>query len=121
MGARTTLAGEYKERSTSKITATLEDSDGTAIAQSSLTTLTLTLYDEFSGTIINSKDGANVLTSLDESGNLSLTLVPADMQIINTTRADEMHIALMRWTYPSSQGGNQEIAFKVKNMTKVTS
>ena len=59
------------EKITARYTADIQDHEENAIAGSSLTTLTLTLYDKVTGTVINSRDNQDVLNtngvSVDES------------------------------------------------------
>lgn len=118
--------GTVHENSTVKIAATICDENGAAIAASSLTTLTLTLYDKTSGTVINSRDGQNVLNTnnvtVSSAGTLVWTMQPADNVIIGTV-ADgqtETHVALWEWTWASgAKGSNHEQEIKVEQIDKV--
>lgn len=109
-----------KERSTQKYTATIKDEADAAIAGTSLTTLTLTLYDEETGTILNGRDDQNVLNAnnvtVDGAGLLTWTMQPLDNQIVTTALAQERHLALFEWTYAAgAKSGYHEIAFVVIN------
>ena len=116
----------YAEKKTAKITATLKDEDGLALALANVDTLVLTLYEEATGTIINSRSGSDIKNTgggtLDAtSGAFTLTLAPDDMAIIQTDRNKEWHVALIEWTYNSgADGGGKEIAFQVQNLVKVS-
>ena len=81
---RLLLPDEFAEKKTAKITATLNDEDGNALALASINAMTLTLYDELTGTIINGRNGSNILntgggTLAATSGAFTLTLAPDDM------------------------------------------
>ena len=123
-GALITVA----ERTTLRILLTLQDETGAAIPSAGLTTLTLTLYvrDATAQTIINSVDDVNILntgrgTVHATSGLLTLTLLPADTQIVDSTSAIEWHRALIEWTYDAgAKAGKYEIDFPVLNLNKVS-
>ncbi len=123
---RTTLSGVFAEKKTAKITATMKDEDGDALALANVDTMVLTLYEESGGSIINSRDGSDIKntgggTLAATSGAFTLTLSPSDMAIIQTTLTVETHVALVEWTYNSAaDAGGKEIAFKVQNLTKVS-
>ena len=116
------------ERTTLRILLTLQDETGVAIAKAALTTLTLTLYlrDLAALTIINSVDDQNILdtdraTVHATSGLVTLTLLPADNQIVDSTSAIEWHRALIEWTYDAgAKAGKYEIDFPVLNLNKVS-
>mgnify|MGYP001572237205 CR=1 FL=1 len=116
------------ERTTLQVTATLKDETGTVITAAALTTMTLTLYvrDVAALTIINSVDDVNILntgrgTVHATSGLVTITLFPADNQIVDTTVEVEWHRALIEWTYNGgSKAGKYEIDFPVVNLNKVT-
>ena len=116
------------ERTTLQITATIKDETGAAIPLAGLTTLTLTLYvrDTTAQAIVNSVDDVNVLNTgrgvmHATSGLLTLTLLPADTQIIDSTSAIEWHRALIEWTYDAgAKAGKHEIDFPVLNLNKVS-
>ena len=123
---RFTLHDVFAEKKTAKITATLKDEDGSVLALVSVDTLTLTLYEEVTGTIINSRSGSNIKntgggTLHATSGAFTLTFAPDDMAFIQTDPTREWHIALIEWTYNSgADDGGKEIAFQVENLVKVS-
>lgn len=115
-----TLLGTYPERTTRRITANVVDENGDAVAGSSLTTMTLTLYSEHGDrNILNSRDDDDILSSVSESGVLSLLLTPADMAIENDDLLEERHRLLFEWSYSSGREGRHEMQLVVSNMLKV--
>ncbi len=116
-----------REACTALYTATLQDETHTAIPGSSLTTLTLTLYDQASGSILNSRNRQNVLNAnnvtVTEAGVLAWTMQPADNAIVNLSvaaGARERHVALFEWTWAAgAKAGKYEVFFDVQNLTKV--
>lgn len=116
------------ERVTAEITTTVTDESGDAIAGSSLTTLTLTLYNKSTGAVINSVSETNILNtgrgSVSEAGVLTLTLEPEDMQVVDSELKAgniEHHVALIVWTWDSGgKRGHDELIIPVRNSLKVT-
>jgi len=113
------------EKVTARYTADVQDHEENAIAGSSLTTLTLTLYDQSTGTIINSRNAQDVLNTngvtVNSSGNLVWIIDPDDNAIVTSTSKVEKHIALFAWTWDSgNKAGKHEVMLHVKNLTKVT-
>ena len=115
---------ECKERQTTRITGTLYDDEGNPIPGSTLTTLTLTVYDQDSlqtlivdaRNILNANDG-----EVDEDGNLAVLLAPADMLIRTSTLPYERHTCLFKWTWGSSpaKSGAEELVLIVRNLSKI--
>ena len=111
------------ENSTARYTATLVDETGALIPGSSLTTLTLTLSDRATGSILNNRSAQNVMNAngvtvydtlqngVDADGNAITYNVlwqvsPADNAIAIAGRALEVHIALFKGTWSS---GTKEV------------
>lgn len=119
---RTVLSDRVPERSTYVLTATVEDHAGTPLGPTSLATLTLLLFDAASGTVINSVNRVNILNAgrgtLTSGGVLTLALEPLDNQLVDASRSEEAHVALVEWTYGAKEG-RHEIVFFVTNLTKV--
>jgi len=125
--ALTTVASRtVNEKSSMIYTATLLDSDGTALPSASITVLTLTLYDVLTGDIINSRDAltalnANQVTIHATSGLLTWTALPADSPIVGTPQVGELehHVALFEVEYSSTKEHRHEVNLYVKQLTKV--
>lgn len=116
--------GVYRvnERTTAVFAADITDETATGIPGSALDALTLTLYEQTTGAIINSRDGANVLNAnggtVDEAGHFIMVFTPADNQHMGTDTS-EVHIALFRWTYNTVKQGSQRVILSVINEPKV--
>ena len=113
--------GPFRERDTPVLRATVMDNANPAVAipGASLDTMTLTLYNEKTGLVINSRDHVNIKANVDGAGALAFTLLAAEMAIIDTTKAEEYHRALIEWTWNTTQRGSWEIRIIVQNVNKV--
>jgi hypothetical protein len=111
-----------KERCTAWYRATVQG-DGAALPASSLDTLTLTLYDRDTGTILNSRNAQDVLNkanvTVGEDGALVWELQPADNVIVSDGKSLEAHVALFTWTWGSGKSGRHEVPILVENLAKV--
>jgi len=116
VATRTVLTNEIAEGVSSLLSVTFVDENAATIA--SLTTLTMTLYEESTEDIINSRTDSDVSASLS-GGVLTLTLAPDDNAMI-TSKLCERHIALFEYTWSAgSKTGKYEVVFTVRNLTKV--
>ena len=113
--------GPFRERDTPVLRATVMDNSVPAvpIPGPSLDTMTFTLYNERTLLIINSRDHVDIKASVNEAGELEFPLVIADMAIIDTTKAEEYHRALIEWTWNTTKRGSWEIRIIVQNVNKV--
>ena len=115
----------FAEKKTAKITATLKDEDGSVLALVSVDTLTPTLYEEVTGTIINSRSRSNIKntgggTLHATSGAFTLTFAPADMAFIQTDPTREWHIATISSTSNSGAvDGCHELAYQCEHLAEV--
>lgn len=117
-----------KEGTTPKYTATLQDEDGTAIAQADITSITLTLYNLSATTrdIINSRsaqdiNNTNQVTIHATSGLLTWSMQAADTAIQDSNKRVERHRALFVFTWDSgAKKGVHEVDFDVENIEKHT-
>ena len=123
---RTELPDKILEKTSPKITATIQDEDGTGIPAASLDTLTLTLYnlDDSSNTIINSRTAQDVLNTnnvtVDSSGNLVWLVQPLDTIIVGS-KGVEKHRVVFEWTYSSgTKNGKYIIDMDIRNLVKIT-
>ena len=122
-----------QEQTTTLLTPpiTLLDEYGNAINPSSLLTLTLTLYDEATATLLNGRNAQNVLNqsgtgvTVATGGVLNWIMSPADNTIIDPyipVGEHERHIALFRWTWTDGSGvssGNCDVLLDVERMTPI--
>lgn len=117
-----------EEKSTGRYKVVLNDEAGAVIPLSDMTTITLTLYDDYTGTIINSRNAQNVKNTNNvlytEAGLLTWTLQPNDNVIVTSevrTNGYEKHIALFEYTWSSgAKAGKHELEFQVRQLNKVT-
>lgn len=122
------FAIRVNEKSTFLWTGTLKNENGVALGPSDLVTLICTLYDEDTGTIINSRNQQNILNlnnftlTTASSANISWDSPMADQLIVDDTKETEVHIAKIEWTFGSGGafGGKKEIAIRVVNLVRTT-
>ena len=115
--------GTVNEGATALYTAILKDETGAVIDGTALDSLTLTAYDQASGTILNSRNAQNVKNAngvtITAQGVLSWTLAPADNAIVGSA-AIERHVALFRATWASGlKQCPHELTWHVRNLTKM--
>ena len=118
--------GPVNERTTARYTSgPLTDEDGVVVAGSILSSATLTLYDQRTGNILNSRNAQNVNqangVTIGDDGVVSWLLVPADNAIVNTRLPQELHVAVFdfRWDAGTSRAMH-EVNILVNNIGKVT-
>ena len=116
---RTMIPGHFAEETKCEINATLKDETGAVVGSGRLTECTLTLYDKSTDTILNSQDAADILSSIDVNGVLSLALLPDDMAMKTATKKEEKHVALIHYEWDADGEANQEVEFRVRNMNRV--
>lgn len=122
MGFQTTITETVPEQVSVRITGVIKDEAGNGVPGANLTTLTLTLYDSSTESIINSRNDSDINGvnggSVDASGNLVMKLSPADNALIGTGDS-EKHIALIEWTYNAgADTGRAEVIFTVANLKR---
>jgi hypothetical protein len=126
MSVRTTIAEPIPESSTAYISLTLTDIDGVTPlpnADAILTTLVVTLFNERTAAVVNSRTAQSVLGvnggTVTSAGLVTLRLDPADTAIIGTK--SEARVASFLWTWGSPvKTGRHEVAFTVANLALVT-
>jgi hypothetical protein len=102
------------------------DEDGVVIPGTLVTAATLTLYDQKTGAILNSRNQQNVNNAnnvtIADTGILSWTVQPADNAIVNGKLPQELHVAVfdLRWDAGTSRSLH-EVKILVNNIGKVTS
>ncbi len=127
MAIKTVFNDEIAEKTTVVIDGDLTNESGGPLGSGDLATLTLTLYDRASGSIINSRSAQDVLNAnqvtVDGSGNFQFSMNPADNPILDDTLDVETHVALFEWTWSAggaTKAGKHEIYLLVKNLVKVS-
>lgn len=126
-GMTTVSPEQVPEKQTCRIEATILDENMAPIPAASLTTLTVTLYDCTDCDnlpIVNSVDNVNILNTgrgtVDSSGRMVCTLLPADNPILLDSHEYEWRCALFRYTYSAgAKSGAHEVKFKVRNLAKI--
>ncbi len=118
-----------KEGTTTRTTGVLRDHLRNPIAAAQLQSMTGTLYDRLSDAIINSREAQNFLNAngctIDASGNWAVVLVAADNAMKVATRANEVHVLLIEFSYKVAGDetvytGKQEIWYVVQNLAHVS-
>jgi hypothetical protein len=108
---------------TGRITATILKDDGTALAGSVVTALTLTIRNrDASNTVINGRNESAltpVATYLSEAGALTIDLLPADNVLIDSTKYEEVHRVIVKWTYTGGAKGLLAEDYNVQNPAAV--
>lgn len=119
-GITASLVVRWHQNTKARYTGQIVDELGAGIDAASLTTLTLTLYDLVSNTIINGRNAQNILNAnnvtVDASGNLVWSVQPSDNPIYSSTPVEnELHIALFQWTWGVAgvNKGNHEVGIRV--------
>ena len=96
---------EVPELSTPVYRSALIDDLGEPVQGALLTTLTLTVLQEYTLAVVNGRDGQNVLNTngvtIDTDGMLRWGLTVDDTVILNDALRKEMHRALFAWTFDS--------------------
>jgi len=115
------------EGATARVNFKVVDEDGAGLEAVNLDALTVTLFNERDGTIINSREDINILNVnggiVGVDGVSSWTMDPDDNPILapSPTRAEEFHTALFEWEYDSSnKAGKQPVRLRVVNLQHVT-
>jgi len=97
------LRNIIREGASAILTTTIKDLDGNALAPADLDSLTLTLRDEPTRSIINERDDQDVLNAnggeLTPEGAFSLRLDPDDTIVVNDALTLEWHEALLTWVW----------------------
>lgn len=119
---------DYTIRSgtTLELTTVIRDMDGEELGSADLDSLTLTLHDEDTHSVINERDDQDVLNlnggTLDGDGNFTLRLDPDDMAITNSSLQREWHEAQLTWVWTVAtveHTGFASIKFRVTNVAYV--
>jgi len=113
------VIGTVRENSTALVSGMqLQDENGSPVGSSSLTSITLTLYDKYTGEMLNNRNEQNILNAngvtIDTDGFISWLMDPADNRIVNAEGRPEDHVALFEWSWASgTKKGNAELILQV--------
>lgn len=116
MGHRTILdATEYTQfrLTTPLLEFDIKDEAGVGFQPQSLS---FTLKDGFTDTIVNNRNAVDVLSACNSNGHVALRLQANDLAFVTATRRTEVRRALFRWVW--SAGTRQdahEIEFPIEN------
>ena len=107
----TSEQGIVKEGTSCIIEVQFVDRSGNNVALEAIDTLTATLTNAVDGTVINSRDGQNILNTnqgtVSDTGLLTLKLGPLDNIIVSTsTERGESHYLTIDWAYIDSDGAS---------------
>lgn len=129
MAIRYVVPDPIAELSSWTYTVTLKVPDATGVliplALTDVQTLTLTLYDLSSGTIINSINHVDIKntgrgTYAATTGKLTISFHSADTPIVSATLDLERHVALIEAIYNAGIDRlEHEVEFTVRNLTRV--
>ena len=115
-----------RENTTPVITAVIKDENDNVLPDTTLDTLTLTLYDPALGTIFNSRDGQDILNAndvtVDNVGLMTWVVQVADIAIVDSNSIFEERVALIEWTWTVSAAtrqSNDEIRIHIQNLAQV--
>lgn len=110
---------EVNAGATARLTITLTDYAGTSVPLASLSTLTLSVYDEDTDTACNGIDGTNIKnanggTITDGGGYVDIAA--ATNAMVSTTAEVETHVALVKFTTTGGLAGNDSLRFNVRRV-----
>lgn len=105
------------------ITGQLRDDNDNDIELAALGSVTLTVYDEATGTIIvNAVDALDSAPPagrgyVDSDGIVRISLLPDDNVLLDETRSNELHVALVEFTYEGgAKASSHEFYFFVRKV-----
>lgn len=117
------MSGRANERTTCLYTGQLKDENLAPVSLVDIVSLELTLYDAITGTIINGRDGQNVLNNngvtVNSTGFISWLQTKDDNIIIDDTLDTELHIAKFKCVYSVNRELEHEFIYRVVNLGKV--
>lgn len=123
MGYSDHIATPVDEQGVCLLTGTLQDEDGTAIADTDLSAFVLTVHDYRTGGVINSISDTDVLNTgrgtVSSAGVYQITLAGSDNAFIGTQGSHEVHVALLEGTYTAGVVRHTHY-IRVANLAKVS-
>lgn len=108
------------EDANSIYTALLVDENDLPISGGDLDSITVTLYNEADGAIINTRNQSSTGLTVASDGQLTWQMDPEDNPIIDDTLFQEKHRALFEFSWQSgNKNGEHEVSIWVRNFGKV--
>lgn len=113
----TISGGPFPSDATLVYTGQLLDGDGVGIPASALATLTLSIADTMTGTIVNNCSQVDILNTgrgtIDNLGNLVVTLTPADTSLVDweTCVSPVQRSLVIDWATGSGIVGRHQVNF----------
>lgn len=106
------------------------DLDGAEIIKANLITMTITIFDFFSSTVVNSRNAQNVIDAndgmVDTAGVLTLRLQPADTAVVGAIAAGAKQIrcVVLIWTFNDGVAvrtcKSDPLGFEIQKLATVT-
>lgn len=88
---------------TPALSGQLQDQNGNPVPASSLSSLTLTIVDTVTKAVVNGVQDVNILNqgrgTVDGNGNVVVTPLQADTQLLNAAHAKERRSFVLVWTW----------------------
>lgn len=109
--------GPYAASTTPVYQGQIVDATGTGIPASGLSSLTLSIVDTLSGSIINGASQVNVLNAgrgaVDSSGNVTITLETGDTSLANTQAPSIQRSLVLDWITTAGAVGRHQVNFVI--------
>jgi len=118
-----------QQRNSYNLSFQLVDEDGDDLALTSIDTLKMTLYytnprlttgDRNHLATINSRYGQDIKNAnnvvVSSAGLVTWSVMPADSAKLDSATEEEIHVALVTWTYSSGKQGSIEFTMNVKRV-----
>lgn len=113
------------ERASARITAVLQDEVG--VSPPSLDSLTVTIYNKATATVINGKNGTSILNTNGGTyvyaggvGTVTLQMDPADNQLEVAGAGQEIHEVLFKFGWSTSKASWHRVMLTIAGDLKVT-
>jgi len=116
------LAAVIEAGATPTYQVTLVNEQDIPVAASLLTTLTMTLWEATTRTILNARSDQNVLNANNctfhpTSGVFTWVMQPADTAHLATTPLFEEHVMVLRWTWENgTRVGYHQVRFRIRTL-----
>lgn len=125
MSSRSRQIHALDEETSATVGFTVRDELGNRVPAAAFTSATLTLYDERSGTVLNSRDHVTILNANNVTigapldGDVRWSVQPADGVIQNDQLSVERHVALFEFFWPTGTF-RHEVVLDTSDVSKLT-